>query len=128
MWTPQEAEQVAGLLTQFNGADEVCAVMGCAKEDLDALCADAFGMDFERTKETHAARGRALVRRALFQQAMEGNVKALDMLAREQLGLGPVEARKKTLGADKKEEQHAGTGTLALLQGRRKDRLAGAAS
>lgn len=121
-WTPEEAEQVQGILSQFNGAPEVCAIMGCDVADLDALCEQAFGMSFERAKETFAAQGRALVRKAIFAAAMEGNTKALDMLAREQLGMGAVEIRNRDKQQEAKEGERVGNGRLSVLQGKRKDR------
>ena len=95
MWTPQDAEQVRGLLMQFNGAEEVCAVLDCDPADLDGLCLDAFGLDFERARSKFSAMGRAMLRKELMMQALGGNPKALDMLAREHLGMGPVEQRSK---------------------------------
>ena len=93
MWTDDDADQVRGLLMQFNGADEVCAVMDCEPADLDALCIGAFGGGFEETRAKFAAMGRAMLRKELMMQALNGNPKALDMMAREQLGMGPVEQR-----------------------------------
>ncbi|MBO7685572.1 MAG: hypothetical protein J6V72_04270 [Kiritimatiellae bacterium] len=95
MWSEQDAEQVRGLLMQFNGAEEVCAVLGCEECDLDGLSMGAFGLDFKSAKEKFAATGRAMLRKELMMQALNGNPKALDMLAREQLGMGPVEQRAK---------------------------------
>ena len=130
-WTEEEAEQARGILTQFNGAAELAAVMGCDESDLDALCRGAFDLEFEEARETFAAQGRALLRRALWQQAQEGNTKALDMLAREQLGLGAVEQRRRNAQREAKADagpaEDARPGTLKLLQGRRKDRRARAA-
>ena len=96
VWTDGDAEQVRGLLMQFNGPEEVCAVLGCAPADLDGLCVGAFGEPFEAARAKFAAIGRAMLRKELMVQAMNGNQKALDMLAREQLGMGPVELRAKS--------------------------------
>lgn len=126
-WTEQEAEQVQGLLTTFSGADEVCAVVDCDKADLDALCQDAFDMDFKCAQEHFAAQGRAMVRKALFEQALEGNAKAMDMLAREQLGLGPVETRKRVAKEKEDDEHEQDASILKLIQGNRKNRRAKAA-
>lgn len=93
MWTSQDAEQVRGLLMQFNGAEEVCAVLNCEQTELDGLSSEAFGMGFEEARVKFAAMGRAMLRKELMMQALGGNPKALDMLAREQLGMGPVEQR-----------------------------------
>lgn len=95
MWSENDIEQARGLLMQFNGADEVCAVLDCKRDDLDKLCINAFGLDFEQSREKFAAIGRAMLRKELMTQAMSGNPKALDMLAREHLGMGPVEQRSK---------------------------------
>lgn len=122
-WTDEEAEQVQGILSQFNDAPEVCAVMGCDPSELDALCIEAFDMTFERARDTFAAQGRALLRRALFSAAMDGNTKAIDMLAREQLGMGAVEMRHRDRTEDR-EEVSAKAGRLSVLQGKRKDRRA----
>lgn len=123
VWTEQDAEQVIGLLTTFSGADEVCAVMGCDKSELDRLCRESFDVDFKTAKDRYHAQGRAMLRKALFEQALDGSAKALDMLAREQLGIGPVETRKKVMDAkegDDADEQ--AKSVLALVQGRRKGR------
>lgn len=123
-WTEEEVQQVVGLLTTFNGADEVCAVTGCDKSELDEFSRAAFDMDFETAKEHHHAQGRAMVRKALFEQALEGSAKALDMLARDQLKMGPVETRKRAMGV-KEDDNAANEGAksvLALIQRRRKDR------
>lgn len=69
--------------------------MECAATDLDALCRQAFGMNFARTSHKYALVGRARIRSALFKAAEHGNAKALDTLVREQLGGGPVETRRR---------------------------------
>ncbi len=97
MWTEDQAAQVASLLMHFNGADEVCAMLETSPDDLDANAQAAFGCNFEQAKVAFAARGRAMLRDALMAQAMSGNTKALEMLAREQLGMGAVEIRKKSI-------------------------------
>lgn len=104
MWTDEQAAQVANLLTHFNGADEVCAMTETSPDDLDDNCRAAFGCTFEQAKVAFAARGRAQLRDALMAQAMSGNTKALEMLAREQLGMGAVEIRKKSIKNAKDEE------------------------
>lgn len=93
-WSDADAEQVRGLLTTFNGATEVCAVTGVEPSMLDELCLATFGHDFAATQATFAAQGRAMVRKQIFAQAMDGDTKCIDMLAREQLGMGPVEQRR----------------------------------
>lgn len=104
MWTEDQAAQVASLLMNFNGADEVCAMTETSPDDLDANALAAFGCNFEQAKTAFAARGRAMLRDALMAQAMSGNTKALEMLAREQLGMGAVEIRKKSIKNAKDEE------------------------
>lgn len=104
MWTEDQAAEVANLLQHFNGADEVCAMTETSPDDLDANALAAFGCNFEQAKTAFAARGRAMLRDALMAQAMDGNTKALEMLAREQLGMGAVEIRKKSIKNAKDEE------------------------
>lgn len=99
MWSESDVEQVKGLLMQFSGTEEVCAVMECAPGDLDALSEAAFGEPFAGAQARFAAIGRALLRKELMAQALGGNPKAMDMLAREQLGIGPVEVRSRTISA-----------------------------
>lgn len=94
MWTDEQIDTVKNLLMNFNGASEVCAVVSCSADELDLYCLHAFDMDFNATKEFYAARGRAALRQALMDEALDGNMKALDMLAREQLGMGAVEIRR----------------------------------
>ena len=105
MWTEEQAAEVANLLTHFNGADEVCAMTETSPDDLDANALAAFGCNFEQAKTAFAARGRAMLRDALMAQAMSGNTKALEMLAREQLGMGAVEIRKKSIKTAKDDEE-----------------------
>ena len=95
-WTDAQAKDVEDILTCFNGADEVCAAMGCRKGDLNWLCRQAFGMTFKDAEQRFQTIGRSLLRRALFNAATDGNAKALDTLVREQLGMGPLEARRRT--------------------------------
>ena len=128
MWDEQQADNVRGLLTQFNGAEEVCAVMGCEESQLDGLCIASLHMDFATAKATFSAQGRAMVRRTLMQQALDGNIKALDMLAREQLGMGAVETRRRVIQGDE-EAKDAADGDddfLARLIARRKGGQPGA--
>ena len=94
-WTEDECKKVEGILTSFNGAEEVCAVMGCEPGELDARCLQSFGTEFEDLMERYHTVGRSKLRQALFEGAMNGNAKALDTLAREQLGSGPVETRRR---------------------------------
>lgn len=122
MWNEAQQKQVAELLRQFNGADEVCAVMGCSPDKLDALSQDAFKCTFEQAKSVFAAQGRAMLRNALMSQALDGNIKALDMLSREQLGMGPVESRvrnkAKEVNADGTDgDGNVGSSVLQLIQG-----------
>ena len=85
-WGPGEAAQVKGLLAQFNGSSEVCAVVGCKPEDLDDLCTEAFGLDFESARQRFAAQGRAMIRKAQFQAALDGDRAMLQLIGKEQLG------------------------------------------
>lgn len=115
MWTEEQAAEVANLLMHFNGSDEVCAVTETNPDDLDDNAIAAFGCNFEQAKTAFAARGRAMLRDALMAQAMSGNTKALEMLAREQLGMGAVEIRKKSIKNAKDEEGDDGTDDDAFL-------------
>ena len=116
MWDEEQIKQVASLLMNFNGADEVCAMTETNPDDLDKNALGAFGCTFEQAKAAFAARGRAMLRDALMTQAMSGNTKALEMLAREQLGMGAVEIRKKSFkGVDGDEEAGDGTDDDAIL-------------
>lgn len=94
-WSPEEVAEAASLLRTFNGADEVCARLICAPEDLDSLSQDAWGVDFEQAKMVFAAIGRSELRQTLMAKALDGDMRALDMLARAELGMGAVEVRAK---------------------------------
>lgn len=126
-WSEAEAQQVAEMLTQFCTPAEVAASVGCEESDLEELALKAFELSFQEISDVYAAQGRALLRRSLFQQAMDGNIKAIDMLGREHLGLDPVERRKQVSDANSDDGADTGerTGTLSLLQGRRKNRRTG---
>lgn len=95
-WSEKEAKQVEDMLTCFNGADEICCALNCRKDDLNWLCRQAFGKPFKDVEKRFRTVGQSLIRRAMFNAAMEGNAKCLDTLAREQLGIGPVESRRRT--------------------------------
>lgn len=95
-WTPQQIKQVEDMLTCFNGQEEVCAALDVKKDDLNWLCRQAFGKPFKEVEKRFHTVGKSLLRRAMFNSATEGNARALDTLAREQLGLGPVESRRRT--------------------------------
>lgn len=94
-WTKDEAARARGLMEAFCDADEVAATMGCEPGDLDGLCRDAFGHDASWCLSSFAAVGRARIRVTLMDEATSGNFKALDLVARDQLGMGPVESRRK---------------------------------
>lgn len=124
MWTDQEIRQVEGLLTQFNGRDEVCAVMGCAPADLDGLCMAAFGACFDEARDRFRAIGRAMLRRQQFSAAMDGDRSMLQTLGRYYLGQDPVEARRET---PREEAAHdVPDNVLELVRARRQRRVAGA--
>lgn len=103
-WTDEQAGQARGLLTQFNGADEVCAVLGCEPADLDALCLGAFGTDFERASATFQAQGRAMLRRQQFALAMEGDRAMLQTLGRQHLGQDPFRDHARARAAQEADE------------------------
>ena len=100
-WSDEEVTEVAGLLRTFNGADEVCACLNCSPDDLDDLCLDAFNVPFEQAQMVFAAIGRSELRQKLMNEALSGNTRALEMLAREQLGMGAVEVRARQIAKDK---------------------------
>ena len=116
-WTKEQVADVAELLSTFCGADEVCAVTVCAPEDLDANTMAAFGCTFEQAKSVFAAQGRATLRRQLMDEATSGNMKALEMLAREQLGMGAVEVRAKHIAKDGEEDDAGEDAFLAAIIG-----------
>lgn len=104
MWTEEQAGQARGLLTQFNGAAEVCAVLGCDEGDLDALCLAAFGADFERSMAMFQAQGRAMLRRQQFALAMEGDRAMLQTLGRQHLGQDPFKDHARARAAREADE------------------------
>lgn len=130
MWTKDEQDNVRGLLARFCDADEVCAVVGCDKADLDELCTDAFGMDFERSSDKFSAQGRALLRKAQFDLAMAGDRNMLLQLGREQLGQESGAYKPKKTRAEKTEQEAKETKRaenkkmLTLLQSKYKNQQA----
>lgn len=94
VWDDDQKQLVANLLTAFNGGEEICASLDCKPSELDRLCKAAFGEPFEAFKARCASIGRAKLKSSLMKAALDGNAKALDMLAREQLGMDPVAARR----------------------------------
>lgn len=92
-WDEEQAAEVVTLLQSFNDKDAVAAVMDVPPSALDRLCEEAFGCDFEHAQAKNASIGRAKLRSTLYEQAVDGNAKALDMLAREQLNMDPVKRR-----------------------------------
>lgn len=121
-WTAGEAEQVKGLMMQGSGAEEIAAVMECPRSQLNRLCRDAFGLTFAKARAKYRAVGNALLLKSLFASALEGNPKAIDMLARERLAMGPVEqrrarAREQEAPAEPEPKQKKVT-QLEVIQGR----------
>ena len=107
-WTEDQAEQARALMTKFCGEKEtLCAVMGCRSADLPYLCQKAFGMNYVTALRTFELEGKAILRMAYFDAAVEDkNSKALDLMAREHLGmLGPVERRRKVARQVQAEEE-----------------------
>lgn len=104
-WSEEQAEQFCGLMQAFNAIDDVCAVMDCDIADLDGLCSKAFGLTFAQAEKKFHAQGRALIRKTMYKSALDGNTKALDMLAREQLGLDPVKSRQTAFKEKKPDER-----------------------
>jgi hypothetical protein len=100
-WDDEQKKQVAGLLSAFNNDPEtVCAVMDCQMVDLDMLCLEAFGVDFAGAAHKYELIGKARLKTALFRSAEGGNAKAIDMLAREHLGLGATLTRREKAARD----------------------------
>ena len=85
-WDDSQAERAAALLRQFNGREEVCAVLECADADLDTLCEDAFGMGFDEASAHFAAQGRAALRDAQISAALDGDRSMLLALGKQYLG------------------------------------------
>lgn len=102
-WSDEGKEQVTGLLRSFSGADEVCAVMGCATADLDALCKAAFGMSFDAYKDQQWAVGRALLNKAMMDSALSGTPKSIELMMRKYGDLDPVVIRHERKAAEKAE-------------------------
>lgn len=85
--------------------------MDCRASELNALCRDAFGLSRSAAFARFAAVGRARLRVTLMDEATSGNFRALDVLARSELGLGPVESRRKTTPAkDEAAKSESGDG------------------
>ena len=103
-WTEEQAKTVKDMLTCFNDAEEVCAALECRRSDLNWLCRQAFGEPFSAVRDRFHTVGRSLLRRAMFNAAIDGNAKALDTLAREQLGSDPIVARRKQAAKAKAEQ------------------------
>ena len=92
-WDDSEAAKARDLMECFCSPAEVAATMGCEESDLNRLCLRAFGRTLATMRGRCADSGRAKLRKKLFAEAMDGNMKALDMLAREQLEMDPVARR-----------------------------------
>ena len=108
-WTEEEAAKARALMTKFCGdQDTICAVMGCKAEDIPWLCTKAFGKNYATALRTFELEGKAILRMAYFDAAVEDkNSKALDLMAREHLGmLGPVERRRKVAKDVRREEEN----------------------
>lgn len=89
-WTDDDVKNVEDLLTSFSDADEVCAVTGCEKKELDQLCKKAFGRTFEDTKARFRLVGRAKFNKVVFDAMSGGNAKALEMFSRMHMGYDPI--------------------------------------
>jgi len=106
-WTQDEAKRVREMLMKFCGdEDTVCAVMGCRKSQLNWLCREAFGLPYAQAARKFELEGKAILKMAYFDAAVDGNSKALDLMAREHLDmLGPVERRRKVAAEAKAAER-----------------------
>lgn len=129
MWTDEQKDQVRGLLTRFCDAAEVCAVMDCSADDLDGLARDAFGADFKATMDRFAAQGRALLKKAQFDLAVNGDRGMLQVLGREQLGQESTVYKPKKAErpepTDADEVRRENKAALKVLQSRYAPRAAG---
>ena len=95
-------------MTKFCGDKEtLCASMGCKQSDLAWLCQQAFGLTYTAAVRKFELEGKAILKMAYFDAAVKDkNSKALDLMAREHLGmLGPVERRRKVKAETEKIEK-----------------------
>ncbi|MBR3653220.1 MAG: hypothetical protein IKN60_04630 [Bacteroidales bacterium] len=106
-WGDDECEKVKELIESgVTEPETIAAVMGCRVSDLGWLCNQAFHLTLKETLRKFSLMGVARVRQALFKAAIEDrNSKALDMFAREMLGLGAVETRRRKTAAAEAAEQ-----------------------
>lgn len=96
---------VTGLLASGSGPDEICAVAGCDRDDLDWLCRQAFGQRFEDVRQRFKLVGDANFYKALYDAALTGNAKAIDTYARMRLDYAPHVGRPRGTGRPKEEKQ-----------------------
>lgn len=104
-WTDDDVKNVEDLLTSFSDADEVCAVTGCEKKDLDKLCMKAFGSTFEDTKARFRLVGRAKFNKVVFDAMSGGNAKALEMFSRMHMGYDPISTHGKAKSVPSKPDK-----------------------
>lgn len=114
-----DRDRVAALMETFCTRSEVAAVLGMSVTDLvrevPRAFSDEFGREptYDEVEERHYAHGRALVRRAQFDAALDGDRSMLLALGKEYLGQnGRAE--------EAKEPSKEGT-LLALVQGKYAD-------
>lgn len=91
-WTREQTEEVVDLLKHLVKRNEVAAYMDVDDEDMDVLSQKAFGAPFDEVQAKYHAAGRAKLKKELYDAAMEGNTKAMDLLARTELDMAPVKS------------------------------------
>lgn len=107
-WNDAQKEKVRNLMVKFCGdRDTICAVMDCKAADLAWLCTQAFGLTYTAALKKFELEGKAILKSAYFDAAVDDkNSKALDLMAREHLGmLGPVERRRQVAKEVKQAEE-----------------------
>lgn len=104
-WTDEEKKDVKDLLESGSGAEEVCAVMDCARKDLDHLCKAAFGLDFASTDRKYKLVGLAKLRASVYRSALDKNTKAQDMCMRTLGNYDPISTHGKAKSVPSKPEK-----------------------
>lgn len=106
-WTDREIEQFKKLCSRFNSEADICDIMGVTDKTLVRLInkhlkeeitpGSKAHIPFDVAREHFAAEGRSSLRSKLFEMAMDGNERALMMLAENELGY----TRKKSVEKEK---------------------------
>lgn|GEM_PF-2378533 len=80
------AASIQRMLTQFVSVDDVCLALNVSRTELDEACRGAFAMSLEDAERMFNAAGRAALKAAQFDAALDGNNSMLLALGREYLG------------------------------------------